>query len=293
MSRFVVVVPPDSSIFQVWRDNEPLKFWERYGAMCRLIQIAVDMQEMPIINERNMKVWLGWNASKSSKILVETSKILVESLNILAESCKNVSSFHQKVETFDASNHCGSTHVIKENGTKKTVKENGEPPKSPKGDQALLDFEKFYQAYPKKEAKTKALASWKAKNPNGNLTEKILSALEAHKKRESWNKEGGKFIPMPATWLNQERYNDDISAEIVSSPGFSGNGQSIAIDPAWPAAILLAEPLCVIVNEEERDTVDLRDPYNQVTITGRCGFRLTRGPSTEQCSSTQWKRVEV
>lgn len=71
-------------------------------------------------------------------------------------------------------------------------------------------FDKFWQAYPKKVSKKQAQKSWKKINPSLELFEKILKALEMVKQTEQWEKDNGKFIPYPATWLNQERWTDEI-----------------------------------------------------------------------------------
>lgn len=71
-------------------------------------------------------------------------------------------------------------------------------------------FDKFWQAYPRKVSKKEAQKSWKKINPSLELFEKILKALEMVKQTEQWKKDNGKFIPYPATWLNQERWTDEI-----------------------------------------------------------------------------------
>lgn len=71
-------------------------------------------------------------------------------------------------------------------------------------------FDKFWQAYPRKVSKKQAQKSWKKINPSLELFEKILKALEMVKQTEQWEKDNGKFIPYPATWLNQERWTDEI-----------------------------------------------------------------------------------
>lgn len=70
-------------------------------------------------------------------------------------------------------------------------------------------FEKFWNEYPRKVAKKKALASYE-KIENLEVThEKIMAALNAYKQSEQWQEKHGQFIPHPATWLNQERWNDE------------------------------------------------------------------------------------
>jgi hypothetical protein len=48
----------------------------------------------------------------------------------------------------------------------------------------------------------------KSKNPDAVL-EQMLSAIARSKRTEQWQKDGGKFIPMPTTWLNQRRWEDE------------------------------------------------------------------------------------
>lgn len=71
------------------------------------------------------------------------------------------------------------------------------------------DFLKFYNAYPWKADKPKAFASWKAINPQNGLAEKIIQAVEAQKRTKQWSE--GIGIPMPSTWLNNKRWEDDCS----------------------------------------------------------------------------------
>ncbi|MFZ0616292.1 MAG: hypothetical protein WAN16_07570 [Chthoniobacterales bacterium] len=71
------------------------------------------------------------------------------------------------------------------------------------------DFTTFWDAYPKKIAKPKALAAWsKAKLP---AICDILAAIASQSASEQWRKNGGQFIPHPATWINGERWNDSTS----------------------------------------------------------------------------------
>lgn len=70
------------------------------------------------------------------------------------------------------------------------------------------DFDAFWLAYPKKRAKKPAQKAW-AKAKEKPSLEVILEAIERAKQSLQWQKEGGEFIPLPATWINQERWDDD------------------------------------------------------------------------------------
>lgn len=73
------------------------------------------------------------------------------------------------------------------------------------------DFEKFWSIYPRKAGKGKARDSFRKISPNSELLEKILKAVEQQKKSEQWEKDNGKYIPNPATWLNQGRWDDELT----------------------------------------------------------------------------------
>jgi len=72
------------------------------------------------------------------------------------------------------------------------------------------DFCLFWEAYPKKVGKGDAFKSWKKLKPGKKLVTLILQSVELHKQGERWMEDGGKFIPNPATWLNQSRYDDEV-----------------------------------------------------------------------------------
>jgi len=75
-----------------------------------------------------------------------------------------------------------------------------------------VSFDKFWEAWPKHKRRSKMMAkkSWARINPNKELAGKIMKGLEAHKLDEQWTKDGGMFIPMPVTWLNQRRWEDEL-----------------------------------------------------------------------------------
>lgn len=71
-------------------------------------------------------------------------------------------------------------------------------------------FETFWTAYPRKTAKPAAIRTWKAIKPNGAEIQTMLRALNYWRNHEDWQKAEGKYIPYPATWLNQRRWEDQI-----------------------------------------------------------------------------------
>ena len=70
-------------------------------------------------------------------------------------------------------------------------------------------FAAFWAAYPKKAGKADALKAWNKLKPDIVLQTKMGEALTAQKKSPQWTKNNGQYIPMPSTWLNGRRWEDE------------------------------------------------------------------------------------
>lgn len=81
-------------------------------------------------------------------------------------------------------------------------------PKTP-----VQGFEEFWKSFPKKASKGSALKAWNKLRPGKELREKIMAAIERAKKSEQWNRENGRFIPYPATWLNAQGWEDELEPQ--------------------------------------------------------------------------------
>lgn len=112
---------------------------------------------------------------------------------------------NEQVYNHESDNH--SSNTIKQETKNKAIKKQNKELNELQEKQ----FDKFWQAYPKKVSKKQAQKSWKKINPSLELFEKILKALEMVKQTEQWKKDNGKYVPYPATWLNQERWTDEIN----------------------------------------------------------------------------------
>ncbi len=80
-------------------------------------------------------------------------------------------------------------------------------------------FERFWQAYPNKKARAECIRVWTSptgkfgqilggRKPDEKLVDEMLEAIEWQKSTDGWKKDKGRFIPYPATWLNQGRWQD-------------------------------------------------------------------------------------
>ena len=73
-------------------------------------------------------------------------------------------------------------------------------------------FARFWAAYPKKAAKARAEEAFCKIAPDEGLLERMLRAIARQKESREWKKERGQFIPYPATWLSQRRWEDELCA---------------------------------------------------------------------------------
>lgn len=101
------------------------------------------------------------------------------------------------------------------------------PPTVPPGGTAAADGEEpagfldFWTAYPRKSGKKAALRAWQNLDPPAPLQEKIQNALRRQKASGQWLRENGRYIPLPATWLNQGRWEDELPGGDSDGPDFS------------------------------------------------------------------------
>ena len=71
-------------------------------------------------------------------------------------------------------------------------------------------FERFWTAYPRKVAKQTAMRAFEKIDPDEAMLETMIAAIGKWKMTDQWNEAGGQFIPHPATWLNQRRWEDEL-----------------------------------------------------------------------------------
>ena len=74
-------------------------------------------------------------------------------------------------------------------------------------------FDVFWNAYPRKNGKGAAEKAFKKIKPSGELLQKMLDAIVVQKQSDQWRRDNGQYIPNPATWLNQTRWEDEGTAQ--------------------------------------------------------------------------------
>ena len=104
----------------------------------------------------------------------------------------------------------------------KTAKSAAQPPAA----EELSDFDRFWLVYPRKDAKAKALQAWK-KAKADNLADLIIADVTRRRiDDQQWA--NPQYIPYPATYINQRRWEDEIAT---------------AAKPAHPSSPRLADIL--------------------------------------------------
>ncbi len=84
-------------------------------------------------------------------------------------------------------------------------------------------FEKFWRAYPKKVAKIAAERTFerivrreKAQDREA-FVERLCRALAKQRQSDDWQREEGRYVPYPATWLNAGRWEDEDAVALSPS----------------------------------------------------------------------------
>lgn len=80
-------------------------------------------------------------------------------------------------------------------------------------------FDSFWLAYPKRQAKQDAVKAWAKIEPKDHAA--IFAALHTSRWPENWRRDDGKYIPLPASWLNGRRWEDE--AAVVAAQGLSSS----------------------------------------------------------------------
>ena len=83
-------------------------------------------------------------------------------------------------------------------------------------DQKEMWFESFWEIYPKHQDKKKAKQKFLKLCTNEKEYKAIMDGLR--NVLPMWAKKDTKYIPMPTTWLNGERWNDEVNVNLYELP---------------------------------------------------------------------------
>jgi hypothetical protein len=72
-----------------------------------------------------------------------------------------------------------------------------------------VSFDAFWSRYPRHEAKKDALKAWTQLKPSDATIAAIHTALDWQIDSEQWTKQGGQYVPLPASWIRGRRWEDE------------------------------------------------------------------------------------
>ena len=75
-------------------------------------------------------------------------------------------------------------------------------------------FDRWYAEYPKKQAKGDARKAWEQTAAIRPDLESMLTTLRQQVRSSDWMRDGGQYIPLPASYLRAERWDDVIAVEL-------------------------------------------------------------------------------
>jgi hypothetical protein len=85
----------------------------------------------------------------------------------------------------------------------------------------LEGFDQFWKLYPKKRSLKEAKKAWAKLKPDSDLRTILITALGKQCLQVDWTKNGGQYVPLASTWLNGEKWNDEVGPA-ASASNFNG-----------------------------------------------------------------------
>ena len=157
---------------------------------------------------------------------------------------KNVSTPRQKCQG-------GGDKNVRENN--REIKKENDPPKAPQGAEEAPKkkkrqvkakatceyepelFERFWQLYPRGEAKAEARYEWDELRPDLELMRTMSAVLKRQIVSDEWRRDGGRAIPYACRWLSHRRWEDELSPTGSALAPFRQGGQSGGQDVPAPS----------------------------------------------------------
>ncbi len=126
---------------------------------------------------------------------------------------KNNITSQRKITTTKIS--CSTEPLLNEKDSNSQTKEKPVHKPSKPANNPSAEFLRFWDRYPRKQGKPKAWASWHKQGLDISA-ELILERLEKQKSQDvQWQNK--QYIPLPATYLNQQRWEDEIVTASTST----------------------------------------------------------------------------
>ncbi len=147
-----------------------------------------------------------WFAGIARKRLLETDRIEIKAGNVISIiNWQKYQSEYERTSKYRSpatTNATTNATALEDRGKRIDNRVYKEPTEK--------QFNTFWEAYPKKKNKGQAEKVFGKVNPDEQLLQTILNAIEQAEKSDDWQKAGGRYIPYPATWLNAKGWEDEF-----------------------------------------------------------------------------------
>lgn len=192
-------------LFSYWQTGKPLRI-DRLATVARIPNerwpsVADTLSEFFHVTETH---WVQFRVEADLEAV--NSKVVTASnagkASARAKALKKQQELNDRSTSVDDPLQRNGNHKDTDTDTDKN--KNNTPP--------MVDdlFPKFWKMYPNKKGKAAAEKAWKKLKVTADLFGQIAEGLAAQVVCEAWVKDGGQFIPHPATWLNGKRWEDEV-----------------------------------------------------------------------------------
>ena len=193
-------------LFSYWQTGKPLRI-DRLATVARIPNdrwpsVAETLSEFFHITETH---WIQFRVESDLESV--NSKVVTASnagkASAKAKALKKQQELNDSSTSVDDPLQRNGNHIDTDTDTDK----NRPTPLPPEGEDL---FPKFWALYPRKQDKAKAQKAWTKLKVTDDLFSLIAKGLGLQVVSADWLKEGGKYIPMPTTWLNGKRWEDEV-----------------------------------------------------------------------------------
>lgn len=186
----------DETTNEVFLLNWPKRNWNKRTATLRALKKDVDALKSPVLRE---KISAMLSAFCGGEGAIDDT-----------EEQKGTNGNNEEQKGTNRNNEDMFAGIIDKREKKK---ENREKEKEKEDAGTVFDaaaaFEIFYKAYPNKKNVKTARTRWEKMKVTPELFAAIMEGLERAKNSQEWGKDGGAYIPHPATWLNGEGWKNE------------------------------------------------------------------------------------
>lgn len=194
-------------LFSYWQTGKPLRI-DRLATVARIPNerwpsVADTLSEFFHVTETH---WVQFRVEADLEAV--NSKVVTASnagkASARAKALKKQQELNDRSTNVDDPLQRNGNHKDTDTDTDTDKNKNNTPP--------MVDdlFPKFWKMYPNKKGKAAAEKAWKKLKVTADLFGQIAEGLAAQVVCEAWVKDGGQFIPHPATWLNGKRWEDEV-----------------------------------------------------------------------------------